>query len=183
MSNPTPPCARFESEARVEDGHLVIRLSVATLAHAARHSDYFFQSNNHDTQLLITDEASFAESIRRALNREAEDGSTPITRMLDAATVHVADQGESGIEVAPTLWAIHIPGPDEFHAAPSKETAEHMAAMHNKAMQEYVTKNKLTWGIEMITALVAAWPYDAESHATALLEFDYAAWGLKGNAP
>ena len=183
MSNPTPPCARFESEARVEDGHLVIRLSVATLAHAARHSDYFFQSNNHGTQLLITDEASFAESIRRALNREAEDGSTPITRMLDAATVHVADQGEDGIEVAPTLWAIHIPGPDEFHAAPSKEAAEHMAAMHNKAMQEYITKNKLTWGIEMITALVAAWPYDAESHATALLEFEYAAWGLKGNAP
>ena len=114
------PCARFESEARLEDGHLVIRLSIETLAHAARHSDYFFQANNHGTQLLITDEASFAKAVQRALNREAEDGSTPITRMLDAATRHVADQGDDGIEVAPTLWAIHMPGPHEYHAAPQQ---------------------------------------------------------------
>lgn len=181
MSNPTTPCARLESEARIEDGHLVIRLSVATLAHTARHSNYFFQANENGTQLLITNEEAFAESIRRALNREAEDGSTPITRMLDAATVHAAEQGEDGVAEAPTLWGIHIPGPDEFHAAPSKEAAEHMAAMHNKAMQEYVAKNNLTWGLDMITAHVAAWPSNAESHATELLEFDYTAWGLKGN--
>jgi len=180
MSNSTPPCARLESEARIEDGHLVIRLSLATLAHAARHSDYFFQADEHGTKLLITSEETFAESIRRALNREAEDGSTPITRMLDAATAHVAEQGEDGIEVAPTLWAIHIPGPDEFYAAPSKATAEHMAAMHTKAMQEYFAKTQRTEGLEMVTAQVAAWPSDAASHSDALLDFNYAAWGLKG---
>ena len=78
------------------------------------------------------------------------------------------------------LWAIYIPGPDEYHAAPSKEAAEHMADRHTKAMQEYIAKNKLTWGIETITAHVAQWPYDFESHVQELTEFDAAAWGLKG---
>ena len=84
--------------------------------------------------------------------------------------------------MAPTLWAIHIPGPDEFYAAPSKETAEHMAAMHAKAMQEFFAKTQRTDGLAMVTAQVAAWPSDAESHSAALQEFDYAAWGLKGTA-
>lgn len=89
---------------------------------------------------------------------------------------------EEASEAPPTLWAIHIPGPDDYHAAPSKETAEHMAAMHTKAMQEHVTDIKLSWGLKLVTAHVAEWPSDAESHAAEMLEFDYAAWGLEGNA-
>lgn len=77
------------------------------------------------------------------------------------------------------LWAIHIPGPDDYHAAPSQEIANHMAARHNVAMQEYVSKNKLDWGLEMITAEVAEWPGTAEDHTEELAEFDYAAWGLE----
>lgn len=81
-----------------------------------------------------------------------------------------------------TLWSIYIPGPDEYHAAPSKEIAKYMAAKHTTAMQEYVAKNKLDWGLEMISAEVAEWPGTAEEHAEDVSEFDYAAWDLEGGA-
>lgn len=95
------PCARMESEAQIKDGHLVISLSISTLAHAARHSEHFFQAKEHGTPLIITNEAVFAESVCHALNREAEDGSTPISRVIDAATRHVAEQGDCGVDVEP----------------------------------------------------------------------------------
>lgn len=93
-----PGCARLESEARIEGGKLVIALRTSTLAHAARNSEYFWRAKEDGTPLAITDEAAFADSIRRALNLEAEDGSTPISRLLDEATEWVTEQGEDGIE-------------------------------------------------------------------------------------
>ena len=99
MSN-NEGCARLDSEARIMDGKLVISLRVSTLAHAARHSEHFFNCAESGTPLKITDEVVFAESVARALNREEEDGSTPITRMLDEATEWVSEQGEEGIEEA-----------------------------------------------------------------------------------
>ena len=98
MSNNTEGCARLESEARIVDGKLTISLRVSTLAHAARNSEHVFNCAESGTPLKITDEQVFAESVARALNREEEDGSTPITRMLDEATEWVSEQGEEGIE-------------------------------------------------------------------------------------
>lgn len=98
MSNNTKGCARLESEARIIGDELVIKLKISTLAHAAQHSDYFFHCQEDGVALKITDEAAFAESVASALNREEEDGSTPITRMLDEATEWVSEQGWSGIE-------------------------------------------------------------------------------------
>ena len=98
MSNETEGCARLESEAQIADGKLVISLRIGTLAHAARHSDYFDRCAESGTPLKITDEAAFAQSVAHALNAEEEDGSTPITRMLDNAFEHVSEWGEDGIE-------------------------------------------------------------------------------------
>lgn len=98
MSNNTEGCASFESEAKIIDGKLVISLRIGTLANAARHSEHFFNCAESGTPLKITDEAVFAQSVANALNREEEDGSTPITRMLDEATEWVSEQGEEGIE-------------------------------------------------------------------------------------
>lgn len=98
MSNNTEGCARLESEAQIVDGKLVISLRISTLAHAARNSEHFFNCAESGTPLKITDETMFATSVANALNREEEDGSTPITRMLDEATEWVIEQGEEGIE-------------------------------------------------------------------------------------
>lgn len=100
MSNDNSGCARLESEAQIADGKLVISLNIGTLAHAARHSDFFDRCAEAGTPLKITDEAVFARSVAYALNAEEEDGSTPITRMLDKAFEHVGEQGEDGVEEA-----------------------------------------------------------------------------------
>ena len=97
-ANPKDGCARFESEAKVIGGKLVISLRISTLAHAARNSNHFFICAENGAPIKITDETVFAESVARALNREEEDGNTPITRMLDEATEWVSEQGEDGIE-------------------------------------------------------------------------------------
>ena len=63
-----------------------------------RHSQYFFDCAEDGRKLRISDEAEFAGSVVRRLNLEEEDGSTPITRMLDEAVIWVSEQGEAGIE-------------------------------------------------------------------------------------
>lgn len=92
--------ARLESEAKVIGGKLVISLRIGTLAHAARNSEHFFNCAESGAPIKITDETVFATSVAHALNREEEDGSTPITRMLDEATEWVSEQGEDGLEEA-----------------------------------------------------------------------------------
>ena len=80
---------------------------------------------------------------------------------------------------AEKLWCIQLPGMGDLYAAPDQQTAQKMADKHNNAMREYVEKNKLSWGKEMITAEVIEWPHDSdESHDEALLEFDPEEWGL-----
>lgn len=90
----------LETTAQIVNGELVIRLRTSTLANAAKYSPYFDGCAAHGTTLRITDEAAFARSVSSALNSEREDGSTPITRMLDKAFQHAAEQGLDGIEFA-----------------------------------------------------------------------------------
>lgn len=94
------------------------------------------------------------------------------------AVFAVTAKAEGGGVPAGKLWAIHIPGPNDDHAAPSESMAKAMVAKHNAAMRKYVSKNKLDWGPEMITAKVVEWPWSAEEHAGEVAEFDYAAWGF-----
>lgn len=83
------------------------------------------------------------------------------------------------------LWCIQIPGPDEYHAAPSLDAALKMAARHNDAMAGYFAKHapsELAPNRGLCMAAAVEWPFTAESHAAAMAGFDYAGWGLKGGA-
>lgn len=90
-----------ESKAQIVGDSLVISLSIGTLAHAARHGDSFFLCADRGRPLVITDERMFAQSVVRALNREQEDGLTPVTSMLDDAIEYVIAYGEDGVDEAP----------------------------------------------------------------------------------
>ena len=94
----TPGCLRHESEAVIDGDTLVIRARVATLAHAFRNSEYFADCAEQGNGFKVTDESLFAKSVASALNREEEDGGTPITRMFDDACQFVSENGEDGIE-------------------------------------------------------------------------------------
>jgi hypothetical protein len=65
------------------------------------------------------------------------------------------------------LWCIHIPGPDDIHAARDREHAEQMANVHNAFMRRQFLRG---WSendppFEGCLALVAPWPWDAAAHA------------------
>ena len=82
-----------------------------------------------------------------------------------------------------TLWCIHIPGPNDLHAAPSKEIAEHMATMHNQAMDQYLDANpglRERWDTPQgtIFAEVCEWEHGADEHAEDLADFNPSEWGL-----
>lgn len=79
------------------------------------------------------------------------------------------------------LFAIYIPGPCEYHAAPSEAAAKHMAEKHNSAMQEWLLGSDDKHGLAPMTmAQVAEWPFGPEAHAEEVKDFDYAAWALEG---
>jgi len=72
----------------------------------------------------------------------------------------------------PLLWCIHIPGPDDLIAAPSKAAAEHMAANDNHDLGAYAPSR------ESVLAVVIEWPGGSEEeHAEALKKFDADEWG------
>lgn len=54
------------------------------------------------------------------------------------------------------LWCLHLQGPDDVHAAPSREAAEHVAAKINRAFAAHDIQP---------SAVAARWPHSPESHA------------------
>lgn len=88
------------------------------------------------------------------------------------------------------LWCIHIPGPDDLFAMPSKSVAESYAARHNAAIAEYwqelektKTAEQLEFypPIESIKARVIEWPWWPKDHEEALKKFEAAEIGGDGN--
>ena len=108
-----------------------------------------------------------------------EPGAYDLAIWRKAETAH-------GITAQADLWCIHIPGPDEVHAAPSKEAADHMAAKHNAVMATYYASGALNLEfaptLENVQAAVIKWPYDKSSHYDELSAFDWAAWGITAQA-
>lgn len=73
-----------------------------------------------------------------------------------------ASKGES----SPDLWCVHILGPDDLHAAPSRAYAEVAADLHNRRFADLSAK------LDVVCKAVAApWPYSRESHAEDVASF------------
>ena len=84
--------------AEIVDGEIVIRLTADAAQFAAENSEYFFRCKEGGDPLMVTDKNLLLKSMRNALNREAEDGSTPVIRMFDDALEHLCEQGDEGVE-------------------------------------------------------------------------------------
>jgi len=64
---------------------------------------FFRWANSCDEQtdkqnFKVTKIKGFARDVVNALNDEAEDGSCPVSRMLDAAIEHALDQGSENVD-------------------------------------------------------------------------------------
>jgi hypothetical protein len=70
-----------------------------------------------------------------------------------------------------TLYAVHVQGPDDIIAAPSKREAEILANKLNEFFAE-ISRGKAP-AAPTIEAVVITWPYAPSSHAT-MLAHDWA---------
>lgn len=76
----------------VEGGQLKISIGIALLAFAVQSQD------NWPEEFAVVDLREFAKSMARQLQREEEDGTTPVHRMLDTAAEAVLEQGDDGVD-------------------------------------------------------------------------------------
>lgn len=81
-------------------GDIEMGIGMKVLAFAAEnHPDFWDGESDMDVpNIKITDVQEFALEVARAINDEAEDGSTLLTRMLDAAIAKAVEDGCDGVD-------------------------------------------------------------------------------------
>lgn len=81
---------------------LTISIGVETLAEAVQRGPWWPWDADSGVACRVCDTGLFSQDLLRELMREGEDGSTPVTRLLDAAGIDAMDQGSEGVtEVGP----------------------------------------------------------------------------------
>lgn len=81
-------------EAVIEDGAIVIRVPLDYLPTIVEGA---WAAMGISTRLKITDVDAFAKELVGELNREGEDGTTPIHTMFDRCIEEAAEQGAEGV--------------------------------------------------------------------------------------
>ena len=82
----------------VVNGAIEFTIGAKILAHATNISPNLYDAENDRGQYRVTDPAAFAKEVARELDRESEDGSTPLTRLLDTVIEEAINQGAEGVE-------------------------------------------------------------------------------------
>lgn len=88
-------------ECTARCGALYIRIGSKVLAFAAENNPHLWNGEKDGPGFRITNPNAFARNVMYALNKEAEDGSTLLTRMLDQATLNAVESGSEGVEELP----------------------------------------------------------------------------------
>lgn len=96
-SNFTPP----SELAKIVDGEVVIRVSMAAMVNGFKLHDHFFNAKDNGYPMIVTDETALMKSFVDRLNEESETGETIITRAFDKAIENVFESGDDGIEEDP----------------------------------------------------------------------------------
>lgn len=93
----------FPKIAVNDDDQFTISMSVDALIFALLHCPYadrlcLSDDGQYEERLKITDKAAFLREFVRELQAEAEDGTTLVHRMLDAAFEQAVENGAEGID-------------------------------------------------------------------------------------
>jgi len=77
---------------------LTIEVGIETIKFAAERHEDFWQPETDKVALVVSNPLLFAKDVRYALLDEQEDGSTPISALLDAAIKQAVEQGSEGLD-------------------------------------------------------------------------------------
>lgn len=78
-------------------GVLLIRVGIGTIKFATETNPQMTAEDGETPVVTVSDAKVFAHEVCRAMNEESEDGSTLLSRMLDAAVMDAVDNGAQGI--------------------------------------------------------------------------------------
>lgn len=82
---------RVSGHAAIEGDEIVIRFVIPFLP-------LIFDGSPLGPEFKVTDPNAFARDVVSELNREEEDGTTPVHRMFDAVLTEAVEQGAEGVE-------------------------------------------------------------------------------------
>ena len=101
----------------IEDGSIVLRLPLGTIACAVEGAD----SYQVECPLRVTDPVKFAPYVVRALQREDHDGARPTDTLFDKAFWDAAEDAAEGVEIGTRdrdTW--EVTWPSEAKRSPRK---------------------------------------------------------------
>ena len=107
MTDRLREAAGMPLRVRVERCRLILSIGLDTLAYAARHAPEIERAfvwddaacEYNESRFRVVDKVAFAKAVCAALNDEAEDGSTKLTRLLDECFMDAIEAGAEGVEI------------------------------------------------------------------------------------
>lgn len=90
-------------KVKIIDDSLVIHIGIDTLAWAAENAPMWYSlgyldKRIHDSKVKVVDLKELAKDVALEINREREDGSTPLTNLLDDAILAAFEDGSLAFE-------------------------------------------------------------------------------------
>lgn len=82
----------------VEDGEIRISVGIETMLIVCGGELIATADYSNPGMFRVTDSAGFADDVRRELEREEEDGTTPVHRMLDMALNEAVESGSEHVQ-------------------------------------------------------------------------------------
>jgi hypothetical protein len=95
---PKDSIPKLPLRCRVHKGVLSIEIGIDTLAWAYEHQPDNWTGEGDDAKYRVVDKKEFARDVASEMNREAEDGSTPLSLFFDAMCTAAADDGSIAVE-------------------------------------------------------------------------------------
>jgi hypothetical protein len=90
---------------KLHDGDLIIRIGIDRLAFCAERQDDWnpFDPEHNDfvQKWYVSDKSEFAKDVCRQLQAEEEDGSTPLSDLLDKVCTAAMEDGSTGVDERP----------------------------------------------------------------------------------
>ncbi|RFA24273.1 hypothetical protein CAI21_22330 [Alkalilimnicola ehrlichii] len=114
--------------------------------------------DNHALRAQVEAKDAALREVHPHVPRHARD-------IIDAVLTAPAAEAQ-GEPRTPELWCVHVLGPDDVHAAPSKAHAEKAAEMFNERFGPVAERTGV-----MVKAVVAPWPHSPEAHAEGVGSF------------
>jgi hypothetical protein len=86
----------------IKKNSLVIEVGLDVLKFATENHPELYEDGLDKGRYVVTDVAVFAKEVVRELQKEEEDGTTPIHSLLDKAILDAISNGAQGVEEAGT---------------------------------------------------------------------------------